>query len=178
MRMRSCVVALLVGLACGFLSVASAGAKTVTVGQLFTPAQVSCFPGTALVPSVASGNSYRIPKAGVITSWSFHDGANTVPGLKLKVGRHAGGGTFKIVGSALAGTQTPNAVHTYHVHIRVRAGDLIGEYENGGSCGTQTGTTADKYWWINTSEARRGTTTGFHRLHGFKFPVSVVVKEN
>jgi hypothetical protein len=125
---------------------------------------------------VASGNSYRIPKAGVITSWSFHDGATTVPGLKLKVGRRAGGGNIKIVGSALAGTQTPNAVHTYHVHIRVQAGDLIGEYEGGGTCGTQTSDTADRFWWVDDRDVPRGTTRGFDRLHGFKFPVSVKVR--
>jgi hypothetical protein len=47
---------------------ASAVATTVTVGQLFTPNYDACSPGTALVTGVASGNSYRVPKAGVITS--------------------------------------------------------------------------------------------------------------
>jgi hypothetical protein len=64
-------------------------------------------------------------------------------------------------------------VHTYHVHIRVRAGDRIGEHEAGGSCGTQTSNKLDKNWWVNTSDVPRGTTTGFERLNGFKFPIKV-----
>jgi hypothetical protein len=71
---------------------ASAGAKTVTVGQLFMP-NATCVVGfTRLQSGVASGRSYSVQKAGVITSWSFEDGSLIASGLKLKVGRRSGGG--------------------------------------------------------------------------------------
>src|SRR5436305_4548411 len=95
---------LLIAFAGVLLSASVALAATVTVGQLFTPTDLFCG-GTFLETGVASGRSYTVPKAGVITSWSFHDGAQTVSGLKLKVGRSAGTGMYTIVGEAAAGTQ-------------------------------------------------------------------------
>ncbi|MGN6169161.1 MAG: hypothetical protein ACTHQQ_13475, partial [Solirubrobacteraceae bacterium] len=73
-----------------------------TIGQLFKPT-ADCVGGfSSLVTGVASGTSYVVPKAGVITSWSWHAGAHPVLGLELKVGRSAGGGSYKIVGDANA----------------------------------------------------------------------------
>ncbi len=118
--------ALVVASVFGILSASAATAKTVTVGQLFTP-KTSCYASyTGLVTGVASGTSYVVPKAGVITSWSFHDGATPVAAVKLKVGRGAGSGKYTIVGSAKAGAQTANSVNTYKAHIAVKAGDLLG----------------------------------------------------
>jgi hypothetical protein len=168
--------ALVIVCAFGGLYASSAGAKTVTVGQLFTPTFGSCSPGyTALQTGVASGNSYRIPKAGVITSWSFHDGTNTVPDLKLKVGRSAGGRKYKILAEKTAGAQTANAVNTYPAHIPVRAGDLIGVFENGGSCLSITSGAGDTDAEV-FSDVPPGTTTRFPDGGDFyKWPVSVKV---
>lgn len=174
---RSVRCAALIAAVFGGVSAASAAATTVKVGQLFTPNYPSCSGGTALQTHVASGNSYRVPKDGVITSWSWHDGANTVPGLQLKVGRQKSGATYKIVGQATAGGQTPNTVHTYHTHIRVHAGDLIGVYENGGSCYSATSSPKDRYAWVQGTDVAAGMKALFAGpLPNGKFPVAVKVR--
>jgi hypothetical protein len=163
----------------GCLCAASATAKTLTVGQLFTP-KFSCVGSpnqnyTVLQTAVASGKSYRVPKTGLITSWSFHDGAAKVPGLRLKVGRGEGAGMYKIVAQAKAGAQRRNSVNTYKTHIHVKAGDVIGIYENGGNCGKRTHNALDQF--VSASgNVPPGTTSSFQGpFTGFKFPVSVQV---
>jgi PASTA domain len=153
---------------------ATAAATTVSVGQLFTPTYVCAGAGTYLQTGVASGTPYTVPKAGVITSWSFQDGAATVPELKLKVGRTAGTGMYKILAEKKAGAQTANKVNTYHAHIPVKAGDLIGLFKNGGDCAIPTGNNMDSY--VGTGgDVAPGTTTSFGPGVGYKFPVSVKV---
>lgn len=160
--------------ALGFLSVSGVAARTVTLGHLFTPTPPSCQAGyTVLVTGVASGRSYVVPKAGVITSWSFHDGVNPVAGLKLKVGHSGGSGTYKIIGEATAGTQKANTVNTYKTHIAVKAGDLIGIYEDGGSC-LSAGNARDTFVY-SVGDVLAGTTVPFHR-GAAKFPVSARVR--
>jgi hypothetical protein len=155
----------------------AANTKPVKVGQLFTPTGNCVTPGTALATGVASGRSYRVPKAGVITSWSFKDGATPVSGLKLKVGRKVSGHKYKIVGSATAGTQIANTVNTYTTHIRVKAGDVIGIYEGGaGNCDVVTSNSLDRFGWAGHADAARGTTRSFQPLRADKFPVSVRLK--
>lgn len=155
----------------------TAAAKTVTVGQRFTPSD-GCNPGTILETSMVSGTSYVVPKAGVITSWSFHDAAMPVTGLRLKVGRVAGSGMYKIVGQATAGTQAPNVINTYRTHIAVHAGDLLGLYEDGGGdCATIfSETNPDTYLFDSGTDVSPGTTTSdFSPESGDKFPVSARV---
>ncbi|MBV9536490.1 MAG: hypothetical protein JO321_13875 [Solirubrobacterales bacterium] len=138
---RGLVRGLVVVSAFGVVSAAGAAAKTVTVGQLFPPTLIALHMTLTRrfwSPVLSSGNSYTVPKAGVITSWSFQDGATPVPALELKVGRSAGSGNYTIVAEATAGAQTANVVNTYNTHIAVKAGDLIGIYENGGNCATET----------------------------------------
>lgn len=141
---------------CGLVVVSSAGATTVTVGQHFTPTD-TCGSNTYLQTGVASGTSYAVPKGGVITSWSVEEAASTVPGLKLKVGRSAGVGTYTIVADAAAGAQTPNSVNTYKAHIPVKGGDLIGMSHTGGfaECGDVTSNSMDTYVW-RAATCRRG----------------------
>jgi len=125
---RRTLCVLVVASAFGILSASSAAAKSVTVGQLSTPSE-SCVAATLLQPG-AAGTSYTVPKAGVITSWSFQDAGTINPGLKLKVARPTGtADTYKIVGEDTAGTQTPNTVNTYPAHIPVRAGNFLGIYQ-------------------------------------------------
>lgn len=99
-----------------------AHAAPVAVGQLFAPNDLYCYPGgeTDLVTGVAAGASYTVPVDGAITSWSYQDGSGTVPGLKVKVARAMGGGTYQIVGESTAGTQTANSVNTFTANIPVR----------------------------------------------------------
>ncbi len=108
-----------VTLACMTLA-SGAQAATVTIGQLFAPSG-ACSASTILQPAVASGTSYVVPGAGVITSWSFQTDAATSPGLKFKVGRSAGAGSYRITAEATAGPQTPNAVNAYPVSVPVQA---------------------------------------------------------
>jgi hypothetical protein len=123
---------------------------------------------------VASGTSYTVPKAGVITSWSFHDGSTPVTDLKLKVGRRAGGGMYKIVAEATAGTQTASMVNTYSAHIPVKRGDLIGIFDGGGSCYRLTANGMDSAVVAN-GDVAPGTTASFNSANGAKYPVSVKV---
>jgi beta-lactam-binding protein with PASTA domain len=131
---------------------------------------------TLLQTGVDSGASYTVPKAGVVTSWSFDDGPTTVPGLKLKVGRSAGTvNTYKIVGEATAGTQTANAVNTYKTHIGVKAGDLIGIYENGGACFDRTNDPLDTLVAKSADVLPGSGPTLFAGGSGSKLPVSAKV---
>jgi hypothetical protein len=176
MRLRRYVCgALLVAAACGFLGVSSSGARTVTVGQLFTP-DAGCGPYTYLQAGVGSGNSYTVPAAGVITSWSYEDAAHSIVSrLRLKVGRSAGSGMDTIVGSATAGAQKANSVNTYSAHIPVKAGDLIGIYTRGGGlCGDATSNGGD-FLLAAAANQPAGSTTSYSPLYYFKLPVSVKV---
>src|SRR4051794_23404643 len=114
-------IALATGLSALFLcgiAANSALATTVTVGQLFTPGTNCGGPQTILqTGSPAGGSSYVIPFNGVITSWSFQDGATPVTNLKLKVGHTVSGGQFVIDAEAVAGSQTANAATSYPVNI-------------------------------------------------------------
>ena len=145
----------------GLLASATAQATTTaTVGQLFAPAD-SCAPSfTDLQTGVASGTSYTVPFAGVITSWAFQDGATPVAGLKLKVARPAGGGSFTIIGEAAAGAQLANSVNTYQTQIPVAAGDLIGIHEEGGDCVTGTASSADTNAFA-AGDPAPGTTSAY-----------------
>jgi hypothetical protein len=174
---NSVVCALVVVSAFGIVSVSGAAAKTVTIGQLFKPT-ADCVGGfSSLVTGVASGTSYVVPKAGVITSWSWHAGATPVNGLELKVGRSAGGGNYKIVGQANAGIETANTVRTYTAHIPVRAGDLIGIFQNGGNCDTYTGNSMDTLAEVATNVSP-GSTALFGSSSRYKEPVSASVSED
>jgi hypothetical protein len=148
----------------------------VRVGQLFTP-NSTCGPGTYLQTGVAGGRSYTVPKAGVITSWSFKDADSKVSGLKLKVGRSAAGyDSYKIVADAAAGSQKKNAVNTYMAHIKVKAGDLIGLYTSGsGDCGSFPTNSGDTNVYALNSDVPPGTTTSFTPETMSKFPISVKV---
>lgn len=154
--------------------VSAAAADATTVGQLFAPADLACSTaGTGLQTGVTSGNSYVVPAAGTITSWSYQDNQNPVPDLELKVGRPVEQSEYRIVGSVPAGTQHPGSVNTYGAEIPVQKGDVIGIYENGGGCGT--GTSYDEYAWLQGTNPELGSRSSYEPLEGFKFPVSATV---
>ena len=123
-------------------------AGTLTVGQDFEAGNVICGSQTDLQTSVSSGNSYTVAAAGVITSWSFHNGIDVLPDLKLKVARPQSGGGYLFVGEAAAGTQSLNALNTYPANIPVQPGDIIGIFVGSpfGHCGTfSLGDTFDQF---------------------------------
>lgn len=165
-------------LACsGFLAASAAqAANSTTVGQLPAP-NTNCGTSvseTFLITGVASGTPYTVPFAGFIISWSFRDGAIPVPNLKLKVARRAGGGSFTIVGEAVAGTQVPSTVNTYPTQIPVAAGDVIGIHEGGGDCQASTGNNADADAFV-AGDPPPGATLTFGTDAQALFPVSAQV---
>ena len=155
--------------------------KTVTLGQLFTPTDTACTgPGTALQTGVASGRPYTVPKKGVITSWSWEDAAATVSGLSLRVGRSVGGGMYKIVGAAKAGTQKAHKVNTYKTHIPVKAGDVIGfAISTTGPNGPCASMTTSPLNTVVTAQTvvPPGSSAPFTSVPKIKLPVSVRLQE-
>jgi hypothetical protein len=112
--------------AAGLLLAGTASAAT-TLGETFVPANAFTQPSIGL-QSQSPGNGYAAPSPGVITSWSFQASFGAVPiGLKLKVGRPAGGSNFTIVGESAPKNPISNQLNTYtDVSIPVQAGDVIG----------------------------------------------------
>jgi hypothetical protein len=175
---RLLVATLALLLAVFSLPAAPATAAT-TVGQLFTPVDGCGGPITAIQTGAASGASYTIPSPGVITSWTFQEGSAIVPGLKLKVGRSAGGTSYTIIGESVAGPQTSFAPNTYPARISVKANDQIGIFSgavvSSGGCASNTGDSGDTYVVV-TSDVSPNTTASFLSGFGTKFPVSAVVE--
>jgi hypothetical protein len=122
-------------------------AGTLTVGQDFEAGNVICGSQTDLQTSVSSGSSYTVAAAGVITSWSFHNGIDALPGLRLKVARPQSGGGYVFVGEAEAATQNLHALNTYPASIPVQPGDIIGIFVGSpfGHCGTFTSNSGDTF---------------------------------
>jgi hypothetical protein len=158
-----------------------ASAAPVTIGQLFAPTPGSCGgspPWTYLQPEVTSGNSYVSPVDGTITSWHFQAGADPVPGLKLKVGRSAGGDDYAIVGESAAPSVAPNSVNDYSANIPVQAGDVIGMSESGGDCSLNTGQPGDRIASLGGDVSPSSTAMTFTPGSGVKFPVQAEVTPN
>jgi hypothetical protein len=76
--------------------------------------------------SVASGNSYTMPGAGTITSWSTRANATAAQTWTLKVFRAVGGATYRVVGHSGPHALSPSAVNTFPANVQVQAGDLLG----------------------------------------------------
>lgn len=136
------------------LAMSSTASAQITVGQLAT-ATTPTFnceyvsPYDELQTSVAAGNSYVVPTAGVITSWSTQVGL--VPGqiLGMKVYRAAGIGTYQVVGQDGPRGLT-GGLNTFPVNIPVQAGDILGIFlpPNAHSdCGFETGFAGDGISW-------------------------------
>jgi Ca2+-binding RTX toxin-like protein len=117
------------------LAVTAPAQASTQVGAVFAPIS-PCEPGfTFLQVGTASGPSYTVPSAGVITSWSFRADASP-PTLKLKVGRHVSANDYRIIGESGLQLPAPNTLNTFATRIPVLAGDLIGDYlTSSGACG-------------------------------------------
>lgn len=112
------------------LAMGSSASAQVTLGQLApatTPAGNCEFvqPYDELPVSVAEGNSYVAPTAGVITSWSTQVGTNPEQVLGMKVYRPIGVGTYLVVGQDGPRGLTAG-LNTFPVNIPVQAGDILG----------------------------------------------------
>jgi len=156
-----------------------AAAATTTVGQDFEAGNVICGSQTDLQTSVSSGNSYTVATAGVITSWSFHNGIDALPGLKLKVARPQSGGGYVFLGEAAAGTQNPQALNTFPANIPVQPGDIIGIFVGSpfGHCGTFTNNSGDTFDQFTGDPPLNTSTPVFPDTPGslVRYPVSATV---
>lgn len=111
-------------------AMSSTASAQITLGQLATTTPVNCIepqPFDEVPTSVATGNSYVAPTAGVITSWSTQVGVEPGQMLGMKVYRPAGVETFQVVG--LDGPRALAAgLNTFPVSIPVQAGDILGSF--------------------------------------------------
>lgn len=126
--------AVLIAAAALFAFIATAFAPTagaqVVVGQTSPtiPSESFCsIPGSydEFQISVAAGNSYAAPTAGVLTSWSVKEGPGS-GSLGMKVLRPLGGGSYLVIGHDGPRPLAPNTVNTFPVSIPVQTGDIVG----------------------------------------------------
>ena len=150
---------------------------TLTVGQDFEAGGVICGNETDLQTSVSSGNSYTVSAAGTITSWSFHNGMDELPGLKLKVARPQPSGGYVFVGEAAAGAQNLHALNTYPANIPVQPGDIIGIFVGSpfGHCGTFTSNSGDTFDQFTGDPPLNSPVSPNGSVDLVRFPVSATV---
>jgi hypothetical protein len=128
--------AALVIVTAAFAAPAAQGA--VTVGEVFPPSPCAGngFVNLTFIQSQSPGNQYVVPERGVITGFSYQAGSSPPTGMKLKVVRPTGGGTYTIVGESPVKAPVAGALNTFtDISIPVQPGDIIGFYfTSGGQC--------------------------------------------
>src|SRR4051794_38264436 len=160
---------------------ASAGAAT-TVGSTFTPSGFDCGNNLWQLQTTSPSNSYVVPSAGVLTSWSHLASATNVPSdMKLEVARTtATPNQFLTVGASAAQVPTAGATNTYtDISIPVEAGDLLGMHSDGAStnCGALTGGAGGytvNYLGLTDPAAGDSVTTAF--TAGFRLDISATLE--
>ncbi len=124
---RKCVT--LAAVAIASLAAAGAARASVTIGQLApgSPPASICNTGPVdLFNPTTGGNSYVIPGAGTITSWSTSAGPGAGQMLKMKIFRKvADPMDYRVVGHDLRAL-TAGTINTFPVSIPVQAGDVLG----------------------------------------------------
>lgn len=143
-----------------------------TIGQVFTPtAQTTA---TIAQTGVASGVGYRVPKDGVITSWSFQadtDGAT----VRLKVARANDDGSYSIVGESEFQVARSNQLETYPTRVPVRAGDVIGTSSSNGKTVAYTGSTDDTVV-LSPGDQPAGSSGTYSSVQGIRIDVSASIE--
>jgi PASTA domain/IPT/TIG domain len=129
---------------------AVARAGTMTIGELAPPSPPAiCGNGEfEIVPGGASVPTYRVPGAGLITSWSTNAAAGPGQLFSFKVYRPLGGGNYLVVGRDGPRSLTGGALNTFPTSIPVQAGDLIGDNDENAdfaanACYFNTGSSSD-----------------------------------
>lgn len=111
------------------LCLCASAAADVTVGEVAPPnPETFCNlgPTDTIQIGTAGGDSYAMPEAGVLTSWSTSAGAGENQFLSLNVYRPVSGGIYSIVGHDGPRALTPSALNTFPIDIPVEAGDVLG----------------------------------------------------
>jgi hypothetical protein len=101
----------------------------VTVGEVApqTP-EFLCNLGPTDVIQLATsgGNSYVVPAAGTLTSWSTAAAPGAGQAVSLKVYRPLGGTVYSVVAQDGPRALTPSVLDTFPIDIPVEAGDILG----------------------------------------------------
>ena len=120
----SCLAAL------SLIASASPAAASVTIGQVAPPSPpATCFGDATfdwVQPTVTSGNSYVVPVAGTITSWSTSATAGAGQTFKMKVWRLVSGSTYMAVGHEGPRALTGGVLNTFPASVPVKPGDVLG----------------------------------------------------
>jgi hypothetical protein len=123
------------------LVVAAPASGVVTLGHVGDPTGTDCGPNyDFLQPNGSAGNSYTVPGAGMITSWTMFGAGPAGQMFTLKIFRKvAEPSTYQAVGRAGPQTLTlgGTAGNTFPASIRVGPGDVLGFYgaTNHSACG-------------------------------------------
>jgi hypothetical protein len=147
-RLRACALGVA---AAAVIAPSGAGAAT-TVGSTFNP--TPCGANTLLLQTSSAANSYAVPSAGVLTSWSFQ-ASGTPPDLKLIVARPTNDPTqFQVVGKSEIMTPTASMLTTdTDVSIPVLAGDILGfRLSTSGDCISSNGQTGYEMRGLTSAE--------------------------
>jgi hypothetical protein len=180
--MHRIALAALLTTAAGCALVAPSGAfAAITVGQTFVPDPGSDFClGVAeqdIVPTGrASGPSYAVPSAGVLTSWSFQSpdgGSFTV--INMRVFRPtptAHQYTVVADGSSLQTIQSGSGLNTFPTQIPVTAGDFVGIRSTAGDCAGATANGADTYDFHFGAAFAVGDTAGLAPSSGLIWDIA------
>ena len=125
----------------------SAGAAPITLGQLAAPGKaLDCSPSNGrdeAQTSVAAGNGYVVPTAGLLTSWSTRTELKGSMGLKVF---RPLAGQYLVLAADGPQTLQPGLLMTFPVSIPVLPGDLVGielPPFAGAGCYFKTGLEAD-----------------------------------
>jgi len=119
----SCLAAL------SLIASASPAAASVTIGQVAPPSPpATCFGDATFdwVQPTVPGNSYVVPVAGTITSWSTSATAGAGQTFKMKVWRQVSGSTYMAVGHEGPRPLTGGVLNTFPASVPVKAGDVLG----------------------------------------------------
>jgi hypothetical protein len=153
---------------CACLAIAASGAAAqVVVGQTirapFAPVQCdSETPYDEMQVTVADGASYRVPSAGLLTSWSTVAGSSGGQ-LALKIYRPLGGAKFQVVTQDGPHPLFAGQRNTFPVAIPVQAGDVVGTAvprDANAVCAFTTNLSADFYLY-NPGNAPNGGVIEF-----------------
>lgn len=112
------------------LSFSSTAAAQIVVGQtapgVSPPAECAdALPFDEFQRAIAAGNSYVVPTAGALTTWSTNAAAGPNQTLTLKVLHRVGALSFTVAAHDGPRPLTPGILNTFPVAIPVRQGDVI-----------------------------------------------------
>jgi hypothetical protein len=134
--MRRFSLTAVVAAAAALIAAPTGASGATTIGQTFSDFDANgCQIGFTNLQAISPGGQYAAPSAGVITSWSYEAPASSVPQLKLKVARPAGGDDFTVIGESSPMSPAASSLNSFSAKISVQAGDVIGLYTvTAGSC--------------------------------------------